>query len=419
MTGLGSLLLKGLLAFTVTLPPQAPDPDGGRLFGRVLTRDGDVFEGYLRWDQNEGSWADLLHGAKIIPIENYEDAVALGAEEGEPRGRSFDFFGFTVSWDEDGESWPDQAQSAIRFGHLRSIEVLDDDRALLVLKSGDEFEMVASSTDMGDDLRGLVVEDAEYGEVELDWDDLEVVDFSSSAGAASSSMGDRLYGRVTTQWGGEFTGFVAWDNDEIFGKDVLDGDQRGVDHSIPFMNIRAIYHDGDDGARVVLNNGEEIRLEDSNDVDDSNRGIVVADPALGQVTVQWDEFESLELSPPPTQDLYATFDGGRSLYGTVRDDRGESFTGFIRWDNDEEFTWEILDGEFRNVEFDVEFGQIQQIQRISSSRARVTLLDGRSFQLENSNDVDEGNKGILVFMEDGEAVLIPWNELEDVEFHAR
>ena len=36
----------------------------GRLYGRVVTRRGDEHVGFIRWDRNEGSWADFLDADK-------------------------------------------------------------------------------------------------------------------------------------------------------------------------------------------------------------------------------------------------------------------------------------------------------------------------------------------------------------------
>ena len=128
----------------------------------------------------------------------------------------------------------------------------------------------------------------------------------------------------------------------------------------------------------------------------------------------WDEFESLAFSAAPAEDLYTTFDGGRSLFGTVRTVGGETVTGYIRWDNDEEYTWEILDGDHHGVEFDVEFSNIARIERVSDSGAQVILRDGRSFELTDSNDVNDGNKGIFITTESGELVVVEWDDFEGV-----
>jgi hypothetical protein len=44
------------------------------------------------------------------------------------------------------------------------------------------------------------------------------------------------------------------------------------------------------------------------------------------------------------------------------------------------------------------------------------LRDGRSFELTDSNDVDDGNRGVYVERADGTLVLVPWDRFERVEF---
>jgi len=394
-------------------------PGSDRLYGRVVTAGGEVYEGYIRWDRNEGSWADLLDGSKELPWENIREAERLSGRERTRREHSVRILGLRISWDDDEDPYPSSASSGIRFGHLRSLAVTGDDRALLTLKSGQEIELEGGSTDIGDELRGLVVEDPERGEVELRWRDLDVVEFTQVPAGVAPPSAPRLYGTLRTRGGLEFTGYLAWDVDEILGSDVLDGEEHGRSRKVPFNRIAAIEGDGPSGARVILENGEEITLRGSNDVDSGNRGITIADPALGEVTVDWDAFDGIVLHvPPPGGGAYEGFDGGRPLYGTVETADGERYTGSIRWDNDEAYTWEILNGRAQDVEFDIELGQVRSIRREDARGARVTLLDGRAFDLEGSNDVDGDNKGIFVTPDDGGTVMIPWRDFREATFRA-
>ncbi len=156
---------------------------------------------------------------------------------------------------------------------------------------------------------------------------------------------------------------------------------------------------------------------------DRNRGIVVSDIKLGRVIVQWDEFESLEIKRPSGADYisYDDFDGGSRMFGTVYDEDGEEYTGKIRWDNDEEYGWEILDGDYRGVEFDIAFENIKSIEKLSRRSSRVTLWDNRKFKLRDSNDVDNDNNGIFVSTEsdpDDEEV-IDWEDFDRIEFRKK
>ena len=405
------------LAVLGSAPQEAPPVD--RLYGQVVTAGGDVFEGYIRWDRNEGSWADLLSGSKELPWENARDAERLDHEYERDRERrnSVSILGLRISWDEDDDDYPRSATSGIRFGHVRTLEVRGSDRALLTLKSGDEVELEHGSTDLGDDLRELLVEDPERGEVELRWRDLERIEFMAPPARTRRPRADRLYGTLRTRSGDSFSGFVSWDVDEILTSDILDGEERGRDRKIPFGAIASIERSGSSGARVTLGNGEEVVLRDSNDVDDSNRGIGISDPDLGQVLVDWDEFEDLTFHAAPSGvGGYDAFDGGYALYGTVETETGAPVTGWIRWDNDEAHSWEILDGRMGEVDLDVEFGRVESIRKRGSWGAEVRLLDGRTLEMEDSNDVDEDNKGIYETTDDGETVLVDWWSFREVVF---
>ena len=56
--------------------------DGDRIWGRIYTTSGDVYEGFIRWDRNEGSWVDVLDGSKEIPEENYLAWLEAGSADG-------------------------------------------------------------------------------------------------------------------------------------------------------------------------------------------------------------------------------------------------------------------------------------------------------------------------------------------------
>ena len=390
---------------------QANDP--GRLYGRVVTMDGTEFEGFIRWDNNEGHWTDQLDASKRLPRRFMREAERLSGERYE-RERPVRVLGIRVGSERESR-WSNSASATIRFGHIRQIQVLDDTHGLLVLKSGEEQELSRSSSDLGRSL-DLVVEEVGGGQAELGWDDIDFIEFMP-APAVESPFGARLYGTLTTRGGDEFSGWITWDRDEIFGVDELDGRASSRrSRSVPFSNITAIERESSSRARVSLADGREITMSGTNDVNRENRGIFISDPGLGRVEVKWDEFRDVQFHEPPANLSYDMFDGGRRLEGTVYGAEGESYTGTIRWDNDEQWTWEGLDGDFQGIEFDVEFGMIRTIERVSYRSSRITLLDGRDFLMRGSNDVNDENKGIFVRTQDGETVMLYWDELDRVEF---
>ena len=390
------------------------DADPARLYGRVTTEDGRTYEGFIRWGANEAGWHDILHSNKSIPERNRRDAERLGWEP-EERERRIEVFGIGITLPSERVSISSSSQAGIRFGHLSSVEPLGGSRARVLLKSGEEVELEGGG-DLGSSLGEITVEGAGGGMVKVRWSDLRAVDFMA-APSRMSRMGDRLYGTLLTRDGDRFTGYVAWDIDEVFTTDVLDGEDGRMDREIPFGQIRAIARNSSRSARVWLHEGEEVVLSGTNDVNGGNRDILIADPALGEVRVSWEALDRLDLTRPPASPDVAMFGGVGRLRGTVETTRGEQHSGLIRWDNDEEYGWEILDGRLRDgIDLDVEMGAIATIERSSFRTSTVTLRDGRRFELGGSNDVDEDNKGVYIEREDGGLVLVPWESFRRVSF---
>jgi hypothetical protein len=317
---------------TVAEPGSRPGDE--RLYGRVQAADGRRLEGYLRWDRNETHWADILDGQKEIPHEHDVEAERLDEElrRRRQRERSLGLPGLSITWDED-DGDPRRVASGIRFGHVRSLAVADDRRAVLVLVSGEEVALIGTSTDIGRSFRGLVVEDAERGEVELRWRELAFVDFMAAPAGMRAPAAERLHGTLRTRGGVELTGWVAWDMDETLTTDVLDAVQGGRRVEIDFGSIAALQPEGRDATRATLRSGEERVLAGTNDVHSGNRGIEITDPGLGRAVVQWRDLESLRFHAPAPGSRAGgsaaapagtrpAFDGGRPLRGTVETSRG-------------------------------------------------------------------------------------------------
>ena len=398
--------------------------DDHRIWGEVYTTSGDVHEGFIRWDRNEGSWVDILDGSKEIPEENHLAWLASIGADGPPL-RTIDLHGYRISWEEDDPDFPSSAASGIRFGHLTSLRVIGPERVELTLRSGEVVELEGGSTDLGPSMRELVVDVPGRRTVELDWSDLDRVVFSAVPPGARASA-SRLYGTVEDREGNRFTGYVSWDLDEILESDVLDGEEMesGDDLNIRFSEISSIAR-LDRGARVVLVDGAELDLTGSNDVDRRNRGIQISDPSLGMVVVEWRGFRILRFHEADTVVGYDTFDGGHLLRGTVVTQSGEQIEGVIRWDADEAGSWEFLNGRADDVVFTIELGYVSRIERGEARGAKVTLLDGRTFELDDSNDVDWDNKGILIAPiganrsseADGSRWrVVPWDDFREVRF---
>lgn len=409
---LRNIFIGATLFFLLTASSFAAD-NSNRIYGKITTADGDVFEGLIRWDKNEASWVDMLDGTKDLSKKNLRKSRSSRKRS---RKSGIEIFGIKIG-SSSTISFGNSAQSGLRFGHIKSFEVIGNNEILIQLKSGEEVELRNGSTDIGYDIREIIIEDSREGEIELEWDDIETIEFSEAATDEESSLGERLYGTLTTRRGDEFKGFVCWDVDEVLTTDVLNGEHKGRSKKIKFKRIEAIERYSSNGAVVFLNGGDELLLRGTNDVDDSNRGIIISDPDFGQVQVEWDEFDRVEFEKIPNNIIsYDDFNGGEILEGTVYTEDGDSYTGQIRWDNDEEYSWEMLNGDYHNVEFDIEFSKIKEIKKKSYRSSIVTIRNGKSFRLRGSNDVDEDNKGIFIMTSDGDEVEVDWDEFDRVEF---
>jgi len=405
-----SILVAVIVTLAVLWGRDLLAEDHGFIFGTITTDWGDEYTGRIRWDKNEGFWDDIIDATK------YDDE-RFDSSDRRRSGSRIRIFGLNINT---GDNWSWSSSSQIRFGQIESIEPRSRGRTTVTLKSGEKIRFEDSGSDLGSGVRGIQVDVEDEGVIDLDWSDLERIElFAEPDGyKASESDVERLFGRVETETGTSFTGFICWDADEIYSTDILDGEEHGRDREIPFESIESITRRSSSSCEVKLKSGREMKLSGTNDVDDGNRGIYVMVAGMGQVKVPWDEFESVTFlaAPSGAQMTFDRYDGGRRLNGTVTDEDGDNYTGTIVWDNDERFTWEFLNGEQDDLEYDIEFAQIASIERRSGRSAIVILRDGTELRLRGSNDVNDENKGVFIESDDGDLVELDWDEFEKVVF---
>jgi len=389
---------SGLLVLSILLLGSSRVLAGGEIFGKVTTTAGRTYRGPIRWDRNEVSWQNALDAQKEKRVRSPSRHTDLP-----PIGREIAELIRVGSWT--------HSRFSIPFGHLRAIEPLGSGRALLRLKNGEEFKVLENGTDLGDEMRGIEIQDGKAGRVKLKWDQVDRVEFEPDPRAGGDA--DMLYGTVETRRG-EYTGFIVWDRDEALREDLLDGDAGGDRRSIPFREIREIRRRSSRSCDVVLARGETVTLSGTNDVNSDNRGIEISVAGLGTIEVGWNQLKRVLFADAPAAPRYQDFNGGRSIQGTVVTLGGESHRGNIVWDDDEERSWETLDGEEDGVEYSIPFENIQSIQKVSDRAAEVTLLGGKVFVLEGSNDVSWENKGIQV-TESGRKVTVGWDDFDRLE----
>ncbi|MEP5612036.1 MAG: hypothetical protein ABJP45_07285 [Cyclobacteriaceae bacterium] len=391
--------------------------DSGFIYGKVTTEDGDVYEGPLRWGKEEVFWTDMFNASKE-DNRNLDYLSNRERESLEDRYYSTRYGNgvmrlMNVSWDfNDNDRDNDFVhQFACEFGNIKSLDIRSRSRVYLELQDGTDIEIDGNGyNDIGAKIRVL---DRDLGLVSLSWSRIEEIEFLETPSRLEEKFGEPLYGTVESDLG-TFTGFVQWDHDERVGTDVLDGDTRDGDVSIPFSKIESIERDGYSSSIVKLKSGRELDLRGSNDVNDDNKGIIVTVEGMGRIDLEWEDFDKVTFKNAPNSGPdYGAFSKIEKIKGQVEVDNGDVLTGEIVYDLDEEYTFEVLNGEDNDTEYIIPFRNVKSIEPRSSDRALVVLKNGDTITMEDAQDVSERNQGILV-KTTNDRVYIPWDRVRKV-----
>jgi hypothetical protein len=262
-----------------------------------------------------------------------------------------------------------------------------------------------------------------------------------------------IYGTATDSTGKQVTGTIRWGDQEAFLSDIFNGnkvDTVGIEHlskdekqaleahqpgpqanigdikitfksffgnelkrpyfNLPFGAMAKIEVDSDNNQFIVtLHDGTQIKAaNDSNDLTDE----IFFLTAEGD-TIKYDleDLTSITFSAAPEN--AKSFDQG--IYGTITSDLG-TFTGRVMWDQDERMVSEKLDGHENGQEYNLKFAEIRSIER-QGNKSLVELLDGKSLLLGDTNDVDNGNRGIWLDNPELGRVEIKWSQFHKFEIH--
>ena len=403
MKRMATTTICGALFCAFALPAIAADTSGF-IYGEVVTDRGSTYEGRLRWDNEEAFWTDFFNSVK----------ERIPAEDDMPRDRrkkreKIKIFGIPL-----GVRWDDYSGSRTfkaRFGDITRIQVDGGDRATLVMRDGFKLEVDGGSNDIGATIQ---IWDEGVGEVDVEWENIDEIRFKKAPSKLDVDA-FRLYGTVKTR-SGDFTGTIQWDQDEGLSTDKLDGETRDADMSIAFGRVETIERHSSRSSRVVLKDGREFILSDSNDVDDDNRGIFVDDDRYGRVLISWDAFERVDFVEPKNSGAdYASFAKAGPLRGKVTSG-SRIYEGEIAFDVDESRSWEIFDGNARDIEYSIQMGRIRSIVPRGYDRVDLTLKNGEKLQLSDTADTGDGNRGIVIFRDEGRSTYLEWDEVDRVDF---
>jgi hypothetical protein len=406
------LIAVFLFLFGLTGFQTMAQNDGGFIYGKITTVDDDEYVGQIRWGDEEAFWFDMFNSSKIdnefVDLLSKKDYEKLTDEH----SNKTEILGFIYINSDSHKSYTHSF--VCMFGDIKKIKITGDDDVLLSFKNGEQIELSGASNDIGADVN---IMDEELGHLGIDWDRISSVEFMQTPTSLKDKSGEPIYGTVYTEHGDEFTGYIQWDHDERLSIDVLDGETNDGDISVAFSKIKMIDKRGD-GCKVILNSGKELSMDDSNDVDDGNRGIIVNIPDFGRVDVEWGDFEKLVIDNEHkgSGPAYNDFAIPKKLKGFVKTESGEKIEGNIIYDLDETWGFEILQGNIGDVEFLIPFRNINSIQPKNYKYSKVILNGGKGLLLGDSQDVSDDNYGILVETDKDEYRYIPIKSVDEVVF---
>lgn len=394
-------MLKFIFAAFIGLTFMSAQADEAMLYGKITLKDGKTYKGAMMWGKHEVLWQDIFNGTKAH--NRYAKY-----ERSDRYDRKWRMFGNARVNSKVSH------QFTVQFGDIKAIEPNGKKYATVILKDNSEHEIKrGSANDVGETIR--IMDD--YGDVlKIKWRKIRRIEFEDHPGDLKYRFGTPLYGTVKTEIG-SFSGYVRWDNDELFDAEELNGeDEEGTDRSIKFRAIKEIERMGSISSKITLKSGRTIELSGTNDVNKKNRGIVIYSQDIGVIQIRWRDFDKVTFSDAPTSPQnHSDFDDVKPLEGDIKlkDSRSDVSAKFI-FDIDESVTAEILDGKLDENKFEIPFRNIARIERVSRYTVNVILKNGMSFRLSDTQDVNHRNGGILMIS--GTNRIIEWGEVETVEF---
>jgi len=402
--------IVGSLLMCIALDGYSQDEhynNNSYIYGTITTLGDESFTGFIRWGKEEMYWHDIFNSVKT---RNFKHSVKLEKEGG---WKNMDWSISSI--------WKDNYQRsshafACMFGDISAMEIKRGDRVLLEFRNGAVLEVDGGSNDIGAKLR---MHEYELGKIQLDWDEIERIEFYQAPSQVKPPYGKELYGTVTTDKRRRFTGHVKWDLDERNGNDILDGESRFGNQEIPFENIKKIAKKpGGNSVDITFASGRNIKLNGSNDCNSGNRGIAIHVSGIGNIELEWNDFDNVVFEKPPVEDRgYLEFPSPQSLYAEVATYDGDSYSGAIAFDKDEIWDFEFVDGDDDDIKYQVPIRNIKLIKPKNRSFSLVELRNGDTVLLGNRQDVCNDNDGILIF-ENGESepIYVSWQDVEFIRF---
>ncbi|MCE2994938.1 MAG: hypothetical protein ACK5RG_08840 [Cyclobacteriaceae bacterium] len=411
-----------VLILTVLVVFSANAQDEGFIYGKVYTIDNKVYEGPIRWGKEEVYWTDIFNAGKERN-QNLRYLSSRDRDKLDDRQNTWDnwnnnnWYRWFGNWGDKRNDYDNdyEHQFACQFGEIKAIIPSGRKYVDLEMQNGDKVSLKGEGyNDVGGEIR---IMDPEMGDLDMDWGRIRKIEFMKTPKTLSNRFGIPLYGKVEA-FGETFTGYIQWDHDERLSTDKLDGDADDGNISLEFSKIVSIERRG--GRSIVkLKSGRELTMEGSNDVDNGNRGVIIMNKDMIAVDVPWREFDKVTFSEPSgSLASYDQFATQKPLSGSVVTKDGKSLTGKIVFDLDEESTYELLQGKQGDFEVTTPFRDVKRLEPISDYRCSIELKSGNKITLEDAQDVNDRNQGVLVFANaKSDPVYVLWEDVKSIDFN--
>lgn len=398
------LLIAGIVIALLAVAMQTMAQGSDFLYGKVYTTSA-TYEGQIRWGDEEAFWTDFFNASK--KSSGYKK---IAEKKDDESWVNFDWDLLSI-W----ENKTTLHQFSCQFGDIQELQVLTGSNVRLRFKNGIQIEVNGEGyNDIGTKIRIL---DKELGWTALNWEKVKKVEFSSIPKGTPVLAMAPLYGTVETSRREKFTGYIQWDHDERVSTDKLDGDSDDGKISAAFSTIASIEKKGN-GCDVTYRSGRKLYLTGSNDVDNSNRGVIVIMPGKGMVDIPWRAFRNITFTDAPQQGIpYESFAAPKPLSGKVLSYDEKELSGTIVYDLDETLDVETLEGKDNEIEYTIPFRNIKSIRPKNSDYSLVELKTGETLLLGDGRDVSGTNDGLLIMIKGKkEPRHIRWNMIEQIIF---
>jgi len=183
----------------------------------------------------------------------------------------------------------------------------DGDKAVIEIKSGNKINVSSGwvelftdfSNDIGSENQGIIVTVESVGKIKYSWKHFYETYFSELPADKSENLKTTIYpekliGEIITKNGKTYSGILVYNLFKERNIEYLYGyDIEGLLYAIPFQNIKSVTPKNDQFTLVQLKNDQKLLLGNSNDVNNSNDGLLIYNSDKPSY-ISWNDIETIQ-----------------------------------------------------------------------------------------------------------------------------